>query len=1085
MRLKFYCPYVFLFVLIFAVPSFSATTYNSGSSLSTPSLVFKAWRAGRGEANQTTFITSTETTCQVLASVGYSSNLPRNTTAPIDPATVSWSFTMTHGMSVAEPPGTSWSGSHPSKLLASTSFNVLAKLSVPRHTRTTGCTTDANRASRTPQHREGTPMEITITFTARTTRGQSVSLQKKLKQDEIDQIRQIHVDMDRKIPSRSEFVSDDGEREHYDFGHYEVMLYKDLKGKHQAWTTAINTRERQPNGLSNLSLSDLFLTSGYRDPHHNDYHANATARHGLHQYGLALDVRGRDVDGIAGNDQTKMESAAIAAGAGFTDTYSGSSHVHADWRPSGWPPSGAGSAPSFSLPAQSTDSALTVNNPDTTNNPDTEATRPCGHLVSASGDHSLQASCSVTNNRWQRCTVTNFYACQSHTHTYPTVTIRCPRTFLGHTCSKGGYLTIGNNNHRSRCRLQHWYWDCDPASVEQHKVRTCARCSNTYQNCQGNSNPCISGRGHTETADPPAEAPSTPQPNPSPPSETPPEDSNGNENEEQEREEEDTPPARPTAVCGSGHTYFTDVSYARSRHRERTCLRCSLTYQNCSNHGTACQNRHWHTEDATAYMTGACGHSHRINEQSQHALVTCSTTNANGDTCTGGSYYACQSHTHTYPAPTTPTPPPSPPENSNPNNNENEEEEAEVPAAPPAPPVSYHPCGEHVTTVSGDHTLQASCSTDATCTATGFYQCQHTAHEYPAPPVRPTAVCGSGHTYFTDRTSDVNRHKDQTCLRCGQTYQNCSNTASACQNRRWHTQDATAYMTGACGHSHRINEKSQHASVTCSTTNAKGDTCTGGSYYACQSHTHSYPAPTPPPSPPENSNPNNNENEEDDDEEEVPSAPPAPTISYHPCGIHATTVSGVHSLQASCSETNSRGDRCTATSFYKCQHSSHTYPAPPPTPTPTPAPTPTVVCPANSWTNCGGTTSHASTCSGGHSYYTCGTANAWHQNRTCTRCSQTYQNCSNSATACQSSKWHTETPQVVLVACGAASWTGCTSQLTSSTAHQVTCSGGHSYWTCGTAVAWHKDRTCSRCRQTYQNCGNSATACQGSRWHRE
>ena len=480
--------------------------------------------------------------------------------------------------------------------------------------------------------------------------------------------------------------------------------------------------------------------------------------------------------------------------------------------------------------------------------PNTE-TRPCGHLLSASGDHSLQASCSVTNNRGQRCIITNFYACQSHTHTYPTAIRRCPRVLLGgfnmrvgsihsiNVCSKGGYLTAGDD-HRSTCRLRHQYWDCDPASVEKHKARTCARCSNTYQNCQGNSNPCISGRGHSETADPPAEAPSTPQPDPSPPSETSPttspEESTPTENEEQEREEEETAPARPTAVCGSGHTYFTDVSYTRSRHRDRTCTRCSQTYQNCSNHSSACQGSRWHTEDPSA----------------------------------------------------TPT---------------------------PSPPT-----------------------------------------ETPSPP---------------------------------------------------------------------------------------------------------------------------NDNEDtDDDTDDAPDAPSVPEPTRLKCG-HLSTAEGNHIKQASCTSQDSNGNYCTATGFYQCRHTSHTYPAPPPPPT--------VVCPADSWTNCDGTTSHASTCTGGHTYYTCGTANAWHQDRTCTRCSQTYQNCGNSATACQGSKWHTETPQVVLVACGAASWTGCTSQLTSSTEHQVSCSGGHSYWTCGTAVAWHKDRTCSRCSQTYQNCGNSATACQGSRWHTE
>ena len=494
---------------------------------------------------------------------------------------------------------------------------------------------------------------------------------------------------------------------------------------------------------------------------------------------------------------------------------------------------------------------------------------PCGeHPITASGDHTQQASCSVTNNRRQRCTVTNFYACQSHTHTYRTM--RCPRTLGGgagkggfgiggfgiagfNLCSKGGYLTTGDN-HRSTCRLRHAYWNCDPSSVEQHKARTCARCNKIYQNCEGASNPCTSGLGHSETADPPAEAPSTPQPNPSPPSETPAEapstpQPNPSPPEEQEREEEETtevpaaPPARPTAVCGSGHTYFTDVSYARSRHRDRTCTRCSQTYQNCGNSATACQGSRWHTEDPSA------------------------------------------------------TPTPSPP--------------TETPSETPS----------------------------------------ETPTETPSTPKPETPA---------------------------------------------------------------------------------------------------------------------------------PEAPSAPAPTRLPCG-HLSTAEGNHIKQASCSETNGRGDRCTVTNFYACQSHTHRYPAP----TPTPAPPPTVVCPANSWTNCGGTTSHASTCSGGHSYYTCGTANAWHQDRTCTRCSQTYQNCGNSATACQSSKWHTETPQVVLVACGAASWTGCTSQLTSSTEHQVSCSSGHSYWTCGTSTAWHQDRTCTRCSQTYQNCSNSATACQGSRWHTE
>ena len=39
--------------------------------LSAPSLEFKYWKVGRAEKNTDTFITNTETTCQIIAKVGY------------------------------------------------------------------------------------------------------------------------------------------------------------------------------------------------------------------------------------------------------------------------------------------------------------------------------------------------------------------------------------------------------------------------------------------------------------------------------------------------------------------------------------------------------------------------------------------------------------------------------------------------------------------------------------------------------------------------------------------------------------------------------------------------------------------------------------------------------------------------------------------------------------------------------------------------------------------------------------------------------------------------------------------------------
>ena len=129
---KFYLS-VFLFVLSFLIPCFAATPTpaDSGSALTAPTLEFKSWRAGRSDPNAITFITSTEGTCWVLASVGYTGNLNRNTTAPIKPETVTWAFEMTHDSTLANTPSTAWTGNHPSKLNANTAFWGLAQLNLP------------------------------------------------------------------------------------------------------------------------------------------------------------------------------------------------------------------------------------------------------------------------------------------------------------------------------------------------------------------------------------------------------------------------------------------------------------------------------------------------------------------------------------------------------------------------------------------------------------------------------------------------------------------------------------------------------------------------------------------------------------------------------------------------------------------------------------------------------------------------------------------------------------------------------------------------------------------------------------------
>ncbi len=167
------------------------------------------------------------------------------------------------------------------------------------------------------------------------------------------------------------------------------------------------------------------------------------------------------------------------------------------------------------------------------------------------------------------------------------------------------------------------------------------------------------------------------------------------------------------------------------------------------------------------------------------------------------------------------------------------------------------------------------------------------------------------------------------------------------------------------------------------------------------------------------------------------------TVSYHACGNHETSVSGDHSLQASCSSTDSNGNSCTVTSFYACDGHTHSYPVP------------TVVCPAHSWTSCGGTVSHATTCGSGHTYYTC------------------------NPEAVSAHIGH------IAVVCPAHSWTSCAGTVS----HATTCGSGHTYYACNpSAVSWHvTSRTCTRpnCGSTYTNCTKGDGTCTGGRytWH--
>lgn len=121
---------------------------------------------------------------------------------------------------------------------------------------------------------------------------------------------------------------------------------------------------------------------------------------------------------------------------------------------------------------------------------------PCDvHLTSVIGNHSLQATCSSSNENGN-CTVTNFYACDGHTHTYPEPTlVACGRRACTERVSE-------RNKHRtdpcSACNGS--YWSCGPHAdyhYNQHRERTCRRmgCGQQWRRCQGPTPSCSVAAG--------------------------------------------------------------------------------------------------------------------------------------------------------------------------------------------------------------------------------------------------------------------------------------------------------------------------------------------------------------------------------------------------------------------------------------------------------------------------------------------------------------------------------------------------------------------------------------------------------------
>ncbi len=185
------------------------------------------------------------------------------------------------------------------------------------------------------------------------------------------------------------------------------------------------------------------------------------------------------------------------------------------------------------------------------------------------------------------------------------------------------------------------------------------------------------------------------------------------------------------------------------------------------------------------------------------------------------------------------------------------------------------------------------------------------------------------------------------------------------------------------------------------------------------------------------------------EERNTQTTPPPPDTVTYACGVHDVGSDPVssHALQASCSVTDSHGQQCTVTGFYKCQSHTHQYPA-----------LISGVC--------------------GHTY-TSAQSNS-HRSVTCPTDSNGNACTSGSYYVCQS---HTHQYPAPAITCN-----GCSTTVNYKWVHWRRCSlCNKAYYTCKlVGLRWHtQQKTCKRtkngvpCGQSFYSCSNPNTCFYG------
>ena len=441
--------FIFAVLVFFSVmPVFSST---GGSA---PKLEFTKWQAGQGQEYTAsnplhTFITDTETTCEITATVAYASSQPSS----VYPLTgYTWQVTGSHGYTFT----TQTEASGPVGQTGTT-FKLTATGTGDEHNASSG-------GHRPMRGRSEKPITFTVKFIGEygtdPNNQQELSISVDFEQDEKDQMRQEYLDVRRlhkenrssatntygnlRIPSRGE-LGKSGER--FNDGHYSYLINKSLETKILHWWQACDKvayEELDNDDLTNdKGNKALRLSGGYRNPHHHVYHVYADEKASeikywsLHQFGLALDVGSMDMDGKNGIttaiDRYEMaETAKDHAGASWTKHNYSDGHVHAQWGAVRNAP-GGNSKESKRVPKKKEEDKKHVK------------ILPCGHVDDGGWQHFPkyyptcghadyyclrahgQKSCPY-NAKDEECIVDGgwMHKCNEHTHKYPSDVVVAP-----------------------------------------------------------------------------------------------------------------------------------------------------------------------------------------------------------------------------------------------------------------------------------------------------------------------------------------------------------------------------------------------------------------------------------------------------------------------------------------------------------------------------------------------------------------------------------------------------------------------------------------------------------------------------------